>query len=412
VDLERLHRELYGRLLAGLIARFGDVVLAEDALQDAFAEAVTRWSAAGVPGNPAGWLFAVARRRAADRVRRDARLARRHEEWTRDRVAAAGEGDPGGAPSEDDAIPDERLRLIFTCCHPALAQDTQVALTLWALGGLTTDEIARAFLVPPATMAQRLVRGKRKIRDARIPYDVPDRERLPPRLDAVLAVIYLVFNEGYAAAAGSEHLRVALCDEAIRLGRAVVSLVPSAGSARGLLALMLLHHARRAARTDACGDLVLLEDQDRALWDRGLIGEGLGLVDAALRAPGPPQRYAVEAAIAALHAQAGSAAETDWPQIAALYEVLERLVPSPVVRLNRAVAAAMAGGPEAGLALLDDAAAGRLEAYPLYHATRADLLRRGGRAAEAADAYRRALALPSNDAERRFLERRLREVAG
>jgi RNA polymerase sigma-70 factor (ECF subfamily) len=395
MNLGELHRREYRRILANLIRAVKDFDLAEDALQEAFAAALTQWSAQGPPQNPVAWLIATARHKAIDQLRRRA-LAER----TRDDIAAL------AAPEEDTTVPLDALRLIFTCCHPALAPEAQVALTLRTICGLSTEAIARAFLVPTPTLAQRLVRAKAKIKGARIPYDVPGDDELAERLDSVLAVVYLVFNEGYAASFGAELVRAELCAEAIRLGHLLVELLPAEDEPKGLLALMLLHDARRTTRTDDEGAIVLLEDQDRSRWDRAKIAEGSALVEPALRGR-PLGAYAVQAAIAALHAQAPSARETDWPQIAALYGVLAGLHPSPVVELNRAVAIAMADGLEHGLALLDTI---HLPGYHLLPAVRADLLRRLGRHTEAAAAYRHALSLVTNAAERRFLERRLAEV--
>ena len=395
MNLGELHRREYGRILASLIRMVRDFDLAEDALQEAFAAALAQWPAQGPPQNPVAWLITTARHKAIDQLRRRA-LADR----TRDNLAAL------VAPEEDVPVPLDSLRLIFTCCHPALAPEAQVALTLRTICGLSTEEIARAFLVPVPTLAQRLVRAKAKIRGARIPYEVPEDDELAKRLDTVLAVVYLVFNEGYAASFGAELVRADLCKEAIRLGRLLVDLLPAEREPKGLLALMLLHDARRATRTDDEGAIVLLEDQDRSRWDRVKIAEGAALVVQALRGR-PLSAYAVQAAIAALHAQAPSAGETDWRQIAALYSVLVGIQPSPVVELNRAVAIAMADGLEHGLALLDTI---HLPGYHLLPAARADLLRRLGRHAEAAAAYRQALALVTNTAERRFLEWRLAEV--
>ena len=396
----------WGRVVATLIRVTGDWDLAEECAQDAFARALERWPRDGVPRNPAAWLTTTARNRALDRLRRAATGAAKLEE-----VAvisgpdASGEGDD--RVFDDSGVEDDRLRLIFTCCHPALSRDAQVALTLRTLAGLTTPEIARAFLVPESTMAQRLVRAKHKIRNAGIPYRVPPAYLLPERTGAVLAVVYLLFNEGYSATTGAELVRVGLCAESIRLARTLAGLMPDEPEAIGLLALLLLTDARRAARVDDAGDLVPLEEQDRTRWDADSIAEGLHLLDAALRRrePGP---YQVQAAIAACHAAAGDAGATDWVEIAALYRELVRMVPSPVVELNRAVAVGMADGAEAGLRLVDALdESGALAGYHLLPATRADLLRRLGRQAEAAAAYRVALGLASTDAERRYLARRL-----
>ena len=398
MNLEHLYRAEYGRLLAGLIRLTRDVSLAEDALQEAFAAAVAQ-RLDGDAGDAAGWIFVAARHKAIDRIRK--------------RAAEAASAGVLAELQDDRAVgptPGDPLRLLFTCCHPALAPEAQVALTLRTLTGLSTEEIARAFLVPPATMAQRLVRAKAKIKGAGIPYEVPDDEALPERLGGVMATLYLVFNEGYSATFGQVLVRGELCAEAIRLARWLVELMPAPTEPRALLALMLLHDARRDRRQDAKGDLVRLEQQDRGRWDRAQIAEGAALVEAALRA-GPPGPYALQAAIAALHAGAVTAAQTDWPQIAALYGLLLGLLPTPIVELNRAVAVAMAEGPERGLVLLDRLEqGGQLAGYHLVAAARADLLRRLGRTRDAARAYEQALALATNDAERRFVQARLRET--
>ena len=394
-------RAEWGRIVATLIRLTGDWDLAEECAQDAFAQALVRWPADGVPERPGAWLTTTARNRALDRMRRRAAEAAR----LRSIAPTVSEEAPAPAGWEEDPVPDDRLRLMFTCCHPALPMEAKVALTLRTLAGLTTTEIARAFLVPEPAMAQRLVRAKRKIRNARIPYRVPPAHLLPERTSSVLGVLYLMFNEGYSASAGADLIRRSLCAEAIRLARVLVDLMPDEPEARGLLALMLLHDARRPARLDPGGDLVLLENQDRARWDHAEIEEGVRLV-AASPGRGP---YRIQAAIAACHDTAPTAADTDWPTIAALYGELARLVPSPVVELNRAVAVAMADGPAAGLVLVEGLA-GRLDGYHLLPATRADLLRRPGRTDEAARAYREALELAPTDAERRFLAGRLSDI--
>jgi len=405
MDLETLYREERPRALATLIRLLRDFDLAEDMLQEAFAAAVEQWPQAGVPANPCAWLVSTARHKAIDRLRRDRNFAAKQAE-----IAYLSETTSAPDPL-DETFADDLLRLIFTCCHPALALEAQVALTLKTLCGLSVDEIARAFLVPPTTMAQRLVRAKGKILRAHIPYEVPEGDRLTERLDGVLRVVYLVFNEGYAATSGDALVRRELCTEGIRLGRLIVGLLPRVSEAAGLLALMLLQDSRRSARVDAEGELVTLEDQDRSQWDRAQIAEGEALAEEAVRRGGAGF-YAIQAAIASLHAHAARAEETDWPQIAALYSLLLRLHPSPVVALNHAAAVAMGERLERGLRLVEQIeASGALSGYHLLPAAKADILRRLGRREDAAVAYERALELVTQEAERRYLRRRLREVA-
>lgn len=405
--VETVYRSDWGRIVATLIRLVGDFDLAEEAAQEAFTAAVDQWRISGVPEFPRAWIIQTAKHKAIDRIRRQTNFAEKLETYAKDEL-----GPSFVEPDYDTTeIPDDRLRLIFTCCHPALALEAQVALTLRTLCGLETDEIARAFLVPEATMAQRLVRAKRKIRDAGIPYVVPEVSDMAARLDAVLTVIYLVFNEGYAATRSGPLVRADLCAEAIRLGRLLRTLMSPRPSAEltGLLSLMLLHDARRDARLDEAGDLIILEEQDRSLWNRAQIADALPLVQEALRGGAGP--FALQSAIAAGHCQAPRAEDTDWRQIVRLYDLLERLQPSPIVSLNRAVAIAMAEGPGNALGIIDTLVTdGDLENYYLLHAARADLLRRLGSSEDAAKSYRRALELVTNDSERRFLERRLREV--
>jgi len=404
--VDAIYRAESRRVLATLIRLLGDFDLAEEALHEAFRAALEQWPGEGVPENPRAWLVSAGRFKAIDAIRKRARLTSLDD--APEHAEVVGED---AAEWSDDSVEDDRLRLIFTCCHTALAPDAQVALTLREVCGLTTEEIAHAFLTPPSTLAQRIVRAKAKIRDARIPYEVPARAELPERLDSVLRVVYLVFNEGYSASSGAALTRHDLSGEAIRLGRLLMELLPEP-EAIGLLALMLLHESRRAARTSTDGDIILLDQQNRALWNRELIAEGTALVERAFasRRFGP---YSIQAAISAVHAGAPRAEDTDWSEIVALYEVLVRMNPSPVVELNRAVAVAMRDGPAAGLPLVDAILArGELAEYRLVHAARADLCRRLGRTADARAAYERALTLTQQDSERRFIERRLTELAG
>jgi RNA polymerase sigma-70 factor, ECF subfamily len=405
-EIGRLYKAESRRILATLIRLLGDFDVAEEALQDAFGAALEQWPRDGIPSNPRTWLVSTGRNRAIDRLRRDARFVAQVDEP----VASTLSVDVVEPIENESGVEDDRLRLIFTCCHPALAPESQVALTLRTICGLTTEEIARSFLVPVPTMAQRLVRATGKIRAARIPYRIPPASELADRIGAVLAVVYLVFTEGYAATSGDELIRRELCGEAIRLGRLLVELMPAVSETSGLLALMLLHDARRDARSTPAGELVLLEEQDRGRWNRDQIEEGVRLVDVSLRSARVGS-YAIQAAIAALHAKAATSAETDWRQIAALYTLLLERAPSPVVELNHAVAVAMVDGPESGLLLLDAIGArGELRDYHLLDAARADLLRRLGRNDEATRAYEKALELATLEPERRFLSRRISEL--
>jgi len=405
--LEEVFRGEAGRVVATLIRLLGDFDLAEEALQDAFTAALEHWPAQGIPDNPRAWLIRIGRNKAIDRIRRDAVFRNK----ILGREAAAAGAESSGIEETDDAFGDDRLRLIFTCCHPALNSEAQIALTLRTVCGLSTESVARAFLVSEETMAQRLVRAKKKIRDAGIPYETPEPSTLRARLEGVLAVVYGVFTEGYAATAGAELTNGALCGEAIRLGRLLDTLMPENPDVLGLLALMLLHDARRAARVSSAGNVILLDQQDRALWNQSQIAEGLALVERSLRKPSRASRYAVEAAIAALHVRARDTAATDWPQIVGLYEVLLRLHPTPVVELNHAAAVSMVDGPQRALDLVDSLAArGEAADYHLLHAARGNLLARLGRSAEARKAYETALETAKLDPERRLLAQRIAEL--
>jgi RNA polymerase sigma-70 factor (ECF subfamily) len=408
MNLESLYREEWRRVLATTVRLTGDFDLSEEAVQDAFVVALEQWPRDGAPANPYAWLVSTARNRVVDQLRRRGRFAEKQREI--EHLAALNEFEE--MDLSEAAMVDDQLRLIFTCCHPALAVEAQVALTLRTVCGLTTEEIARGFIVPVATMAQRLVRVKRKIRDARLPFAMPPSEKLAERLDGVMLVVYLVFTEGYAATSGKLWIRRQLCDEAIRLGRLLCQLIPRNPELRALLALMLLHDSRRNARAGPDREIITLEEQNRELWDGREIAEGVPLLESALR-EGATGEYALQAAIAALHARAQHVEDTDWTQIARLYDALLKKQPSPVVELNRAAAIAMAEGPSSGLALIDQLEArGELAGYHLLPAARADLLRRDGRWREAAEAYRQALAIVANDPERRYLNRRLAEVEG